>query len=48
MKFIRWAETYGPIYSIRIGAPSMVVVSLNEIAKEGKKANKLDVAEYIR
>ncbi|KAI7729871.1 hypothetical protein M8C21_023780, partial [Ambrosia artemisiifolia] len=34
MTFTRWAETYGPIYSIRTGATSMVVVSSNEIAKE--------------
>ncbi|KAI3686730.1 hypothetical protein L1987_80414 [Smallanthus sonchifolius] len=32
--FTRWADTYGPIYSIRTGATSMVVVSSNEIAKE--------------
>ncbi|KAM0019208.1 putative ent-kaurene monooxygenase [Helianthus debilis subsp. tardiflorus] len=34
MTFTRWAETYGPIYSIKTGATSMVVVSSNEIAKE--------------
>ncbi|XP_076893202.1 ent-kaurene oxidase-like [Bidens hawaiensis] len=34
LTFTRWAETYGPIYFIRTGATSMVVVSSNEIAKE--------------
>ncbi|KAL8216159.1 hypothetical protein R6Q57_022996 [Mikania cordata] len=34
MTFTKWAETYGPIYSIKTGATSMVVVSSNEIAKE--------------
>ncbi|KAI3821104.1 hypothetical protein L1987_08661 [Smallanthus sonchifolius] len=34
MTFTRWAETYGPIYAIKTGATSMVVVSSNEIAKE--------------
>ncbi|KAI3821103.1 hypothetical protein L1987_08660 [Smallanthus sonchifolius] len=34
MTFTKWAETYGPIYSIRTGSTSMVVVSSNEIAKE--------------
>ncbi|CAH1454374.1 unnamed protein product [Lactuca virosa] len=34
MTFTKWAEMYGPIYSIRTGATSMVVVSSNEIAKE--------------
>nr|AAY42951.1 kaurene oxidase [Stevia rebaudiana] len=34
MTFTRWAATYGPIYSIKTGATSMVVVSSNEIAKE--------------
>ncbi|XP_076904787.1 ent-kaurene oxidase-like [Bidens hawaiensis] len=34
MTFTRWAETYGPIYSIRTGATSLVVVSSNEVAKE--------------
>ncbi|XP_076927030.1 ent-kaurene oxidase-like isoform X2 [Bidens hawaiensis] len=34
MTFTRWAETYGPVYSIRTGAISLVVVSSNEVAKE--------------
>ncbi|KAL8244298.1 hypothetical protein R6Q59_010556 [Mikania micrantha] len=34
MTFTKWAEIYGPIYSIKTGATSMVVVSSNEIAKE--------------
>ncbi|KAJ9567369.1 hypothetical protein OSB04_003335 [Centaurea solstitialis] len=34
MSFTRWAEAYGPIYSIRTGAISMVVISSNAIAKE--------------
>ena len=32
--FTKWAETYGPIYSIKTGATSMVVVSSNHLAKE--------------
>ncbi|KAI3688924.1 hypothetical protein L2E82_46863 [Cichorium intybus] len=34
MTFTKWAETYGPIFSVRTGATSMVVVSSNDIAKE--------------
>nr|XP_043607224.1 ent-kaurene oxidase-like [Erigeron canadensis] len=34
MTFTKWADMYGPIYSIKTGATSMVVVSSNEIAKE--------------
>ncbi|KAI3504812.1 hypothetical protein L1887_26536 [Cichorium endivia] len=34
MTFTKWAEMYGPIYSIRTGATSMVVVSSSDIAKE--------------
>ncbi|KAL7600602.1 hypothetical protein Lser_V15G23302 [Lactuca serriola] len=36
MTFTKWAEMYEPIYSIRTGATSMVVVSSNEIAKENE------------
>ncbi|CAI9281803.1 unnamed protein product [Lactuca saligna] len=32
--FTKWAETYGPIYSIKTGATSMVVVNSNQLAKE--------------
>lgn len=32
--FAKWAETYGPIYSIKTGANKMVVLNSNEIAKE--------------
>ncbi|KAM0032772.1 putative ent-kaurene monooxygenase [Helianthus debilis subsp. tardiflorus] len=32
--FTKWAETYGPIYSIKAGATSMVVINSNDIAKE--------------
>ncbi|KAI3761177.1 hypothetical protein L1987_51588 [Smallanthus sonchifolius] len=32
--FSKWAETYGPIYSIKTGATSMVVVNSNDLAKE--------------
>ncbi|KAJ0754752.1 putative ent-kaurene monooxygenase [Helianthus annuus] len=32
--FTKWAETYGPIYSIKTGATSMVVINSNDIAKE--------------
>nr|XP_043617376.1 ent-kaurene oxidase-like [Erigeron canadensis] len=32
--FSKWAETYGPIYSIKAGATSMVVVNSNDLAKE--------------
>ncbi|GJU12475.1 Ent-kaurene oxidase, chloroplastic-like protein [Tanacetum coccineum] len=32
--FTKWAETYGPIYSIKTGATSMVVVNSSHLAKE--------------
>lgn len=32
--FTKWAETYGPIYSIKTGANTIVVLSSNELAKE--------------
>ncbi|CAN6177768.1 unnamed protein product [Urochloa humidicola] len=36
--FSRWAEDYGPIYTIRTGASSMVVLNSTEIAKEAMVA----------
>ncbi|KAM5564756.1 ent-kaurene oxidase, chloroplastic [Rosa sericea] len=32
--FTRWAEEYGPIYSIRTGASTMVVLNTSQVAKE--------------
>lgn len=32
--FTRWAEEYGPIYSIRTGASTMVVLNTTQVAKE--------------
>ncbi|KAM7521060.1 hypothetical protein LguiB_020022 [Lonicera macranthoides] len=32
--FTKWAETYGPIYSIKTGSTSMVVLNSNHVAKE--------------
>ncbi|KAI5655982.1 hypothetical protein M9H77_24775 [Catharanthus roseus] len=32
--FTKWAETYGPIYSIKTGVNKMVVLNSNEVAKE--------------
>ncbi|KAL3518636.1 hypothetical protein ACH5RR_021225 [Cinchona calisaya] len=32
--FAKWAETYGPIYSIKTGANKMVVLNSNDVAKE--------------
>ncbi|KAI4389912.1 hypothetical protein MLD38_002079 [Melastoma candidum] len=32
--FARWAETYGPVYSIRTGANTVVVLNSAEVAKE--------------
>ncbi|XP_028557234.1 ent-kaurene oxidase, chloroplastic [Dendrobium catenatum] len=34
LTFAKWAEVYGPIYSIRLGSTSMVVLNSTEIAKE--------------
>ncbi|XP_047326876.1 ent-kaurene oxidase-like [Impatiens glandulifera] len=34
MTFTKWAQTYGPIYSIRTGFKKMVVLNSNEVAKE--------------
>lgn len=32
--FTKWAEEYGPVYSIQTGASNMVVLNSNEVAKE--------------
>ncbi|KAA8537692.1 hypothetical protein F0562_027318 [Nyssa sinensis] len=32
--FTKWAETYGPIYSIRTGASTVVVLNSNDVVKE--------------
>ncbi|KAG9455666.1 hypothetical protein H6P81_000174 [Aristolochia fimbriata] len=32
--FAKWAEQYGPIYSIKTGASSLVVLNTSEVAKE--------------
>ncbi|KAK4796654.1 hypothetical protein SAY86_028980 [Trapa natans] len=32
--FAKWAETYGPIYSIKTGAHTLIVLNSNEVAKE--------------
>ncbi|KAK4390614.1 Ent-kaurene oxidase, chloroplastic [Sesamum angolense] len=32
--FTKWAEEYGPIYSIRTGSNTMVVLNTNDVAKE--------------
>ncbi|XP_031487164.1 ent-kaurene oxidase, chloroplastic [Nymphaea colorata] len=34
LTFARWAETYGPVYTIRTGALSLVVLNSTEVAKE--------------
>ncbi|KAI0508024.1 hypothetical protein KFK09_014158 [Dendrobium nobile] len=34
LTFAKWAEVYGPIYSIQLGSTSMVVLNSTEIAKE--------------
>ncbi|KAI3460265.1 hypothetical protein Pfo_016928 [Paulownia fortunei] len=36
--FTKWAEIYGPIYSIRTGAKTMVVLNSNDVAKEAMVA----------
>lgn len=32
--FTKWAEEYGPVYSIRTGSNIMVVLNSNDVAKE--------------
>lgn len=32
--FARWAQVYGPIYTIRTGASSVAVLNSTEVAKE--------------
>jgi ent-kaurene oxidase len=32
--FAKWSEIYGPIYTIRTGASSVVVLNSTEVAKE--------------
>lgn len=34
MTFTKWAKTYGPIYSIKTGASTLVVLNTTEFAKE--------------
>ncbi|XP_048130436.1 ent-kaurene oxidase, chloroplastic-like isoform X2 [Rhodamnia argentea] len=34
MTFTKWAETYGPVYSIKTGATTMVVLNNNDVTKE--------------
>ncbi|KAL5777877.1 hypothetical protein ACOSP7_010803 [Xanthoceras sorbifolium] len=34
LTFTRWAETFGPIYSIKTGASTVIVLNSTEIAKE--------------
>lgn len=33
-KFTAWAEKYGPIYTVKVGAETMVVITSSEVAKE--------------
>ena len=37
--FYAWAQKYGPIYTIKLGASTMVVINSSEIAKEVSKSN---------
>lgn len=32
--FTKWAETYGPVYSIKTGSNTVVVLNSNDVAKE--------------
>ena len=32
--FTKWAETYGPVYSIRTGSTTLVVLNSNDVVKE--------------
>lgn len=32
--FTQWSETYGPIYSIKTGASTLIVLNNTDIAKE--------------
>ncbi|KAG5542220.1 hypothetical protein RHGRI_021927 [Rhododendron griersonianum] len=34
MTFVKWVKTYGPIFSIRVGSKSIVVLNNNDVAKE--------------
>ncbi|KAL6964860.1 imidazoleacetate 4-monooxygenase [Sarracenia purpurea var. burkii] len=38
MTFTQWAKTYGPIYSIRTGFNTLVVLNSNDVAKEAMVA----------
>ncbi|KAF3793320.1 Ent-kaurene oxidase [Nymphaea thermarum] len=40
LTFARWAETYGPVYTIRTGALSVVVLNSTEVAKEAGKMTR--------
>lgn len=45
--FTNWAETYGPIYSIKTGANTIVVLSSSELAKEVIKIITLKPLFYV-
>ena len=32
--FTKWAATYGPVYSIKTGSTSLVVLNSNDVARE--------------
>lgn len=42
--FTRWAEEYGPIYSIRTGASTMVVLNTTQVAKEAMVTRYLSIS----
>lgn len=45
--FTKWAETYGPIYSIRTGASTLVVLNSTDVAKEVSFISSLIIFIYI-
>lgn len=50
--FARWAEIYGPVYSIKTGASTVVVLNSTDVAKEVTKlpfsnSNIFLLTEYI-
>lgn len=34
MTFVKWAKTYGPIFSVRAGSKSFIVLNNIDVAKE--------------
>lgn len=44
--FTKWAEKYGPVYSIKTGSKTLVVLNSNDVAKE-VSATRFHLRQFI-